>query len=1244
MTAKRGQAAHAHDGSHDMNSTQTATFTIYWCEIPNSTFKSGQQFLDSYKQNHLNMKNFFKKILLAVIVVLLSTCGMQVIAQGNADGYLYVYPSDPTAYPNQQGGVSNLMLQNILSVHQVVSYVKSFPGAVRQQLQNAYEIHCDGDVGALKISLENTGLFEHIELEGYMQPASRPLLDCPEPCSNPQSINDPNSGYELTMPGYPCAWNITRGDPSLVVAVVDTDFDLANPDLQGQVIDKVGTPLSGCAHHGTVVAGIIVGKANNGIGVAGVAPDVKVVGYVVPTPGTCNAGCNGSPWSPTWQAYRDGLRIINVSWSGLGSSPTVVNAIKEMTENGTILILAAGNGDPGDIAHEAYSDIPGVLNVSSISSDGSLHEWVHYNQYVDLCAPGNGVGILTFECNGSTYTNASGTSLSAPNVAGAAALVLSVNPCLKASEVENILKTTTCPIINNQYPNWTGTGYLNAYAAVEKAKGFSGIISQSGTWSGENYVSADVIIPSGITLTINGTVKFSEGTGLIIQPGGRVNLYGTLTNGCMEPWEGVLVEGMANESQYTAGKHGRLYSYDGALIENAVTGVELVAGGIISATGTSFKNNGTGVAYFPYSNFWPFAGSQIGQPRNHFGGFNNCSFLADDDFDKAIALGAGMQMEGVRGIGINGCTFLNERTIKDPMGVDEYGYGIKATDSRFSIASLGIGNTFPPSSFDHSLFKGLGYGIYVGSAQTPNDNGTPSLPNDDFINVPYTVHQATFSECIYGIHNRFVSQGTIVGNTFNMGKLPPAGSLSGNTPFTNIQVGVFIENGANGFELQENHFVKVEDNVNFAYGTYCQNLGWFNNNVRRNTYTNVEVGNLADEDNAITGGSARGLRYLCNTNTTQDYDFYVFQDSDIHLNQGEEDFLPTGGVNRISAGNVFTKANAPVGDFRNLGTNVRYFHFGNPEKPVFHVGLTFLNVQIQNTCENSYCLPPCREQGEWTGIKAEFNTQKSLFQTAMADMQSALLSGNTALAQQKSDLASGYRLHLDELSNTLSLHMAFDTTTYNIDSVRVWWKKMESPLSSMVVARDYLAKGQNSAAFATLDAISASYSLSEEELVHLAEFRSVMQIMQGETIGSLSASKVQQLLNYATSGNGIGPAWAKNILTIKGYHFPPQPKQLNGNGERGQELQKPSEFKPEPYVVLPNPAKDHVKFERDHSQLNGIAVILTDATGRVVWQALPNNTSDSIVWNTADVKPGIYFYFIHDSNGLTQSGRIAVVK
>ncbi len=110
----------------------------------------------------------------------------------------------------------------------------------------------------------------------------------------------------------------------------------------------------------------------------------------------------------------------------------------------------------------------------------------------------------------------------------------------------------------------------------------------------------------------------------------------------------------------------------------------------------------------------------------------------------------------------------------------------------------------------------------IATAQAPDDNGTPTLPNDDFVNMPTLFNRLRHED--YGIHNRFISQGTIVGNTFKLGKLPPASQFS-NDPYTNDQFGVFMENGANGFELQENQFIKEQGNVPNTFGK--SQLRWF---------------------------------------------------------------------------------------------------------------------------------------------------------------------------------------------------------------------------------------------------------------------------------------------------------------------------------------------------------------------------------------------------------------------------------
>ena len=767
------------------------------------------------------------------------------------------------------------------------------------------------------------------------------------------------------------------------------------------------------------------------------------------------------------------------------------------------------------------------------------------------------------------------------------------------------------------------------------------------TWSSLVNINRNIIVEKGATLNINCEVRFAQGTGIIVRQGGTLNVNeAKLTNLCKEmPWNGIRVEGDPSQSQYTAGKHGRAYIKPGSIVENAKEAVRLVDGGIIFTNGATYMNNGTGIIYRPYSNFWPF-GSQAGQPRDHLGYVQNCLFSWDGAFVGAAPINAGIDLESVRGVNISGCSFVNTRPISNPSGNDDYGYGVKATDARFKVTSMAIGPvgtpSDPPPAYDHTQFKGLGYGVYVGTALS-GSNGTPGV-SDDFVNVPYTVQQATFSECIYGIHNRFVSQGTIVGNTFNMGKLPPANPFSGNTPYTNAQFGVYIENGANGFELQENQFIKVENNVEYTYGSYSQNLGDFNNKIRRNTYTNVEAGNLADENNAVPATVTtvpRGLYYLCNTNTNQNHDFYVYPGGDIRSNQGEE---ITGTSNFIAAGNIFTLANSPKGDFENTGPQVRYFHFGNAEKPLYHSGLVFSNVLDQNTCESSYCLPPCRENSEWYALKLDYSTTRDMYLDAVSDIQSAQTTGNTTLAEQKSNLAAGYRLHMDEISNTLSLHMAFDSTTYNVDSVRVWWQKMDSPVSDMVVARDYLAKSQNTMAFAILNAVPTKYSLSDGELSDLNDYRAIMQIMQGESASGLAEPKVQQLLNYANNSKGVSAAWAKNILTVNGYHFPPQPKPLGG-GERSQKEQTKVQ-KSDAYLVSPNPAKDQVRFTRmDKQSVSGTFIIVTDTNGRTIWQSSADtNNTNTILWQTGDAPDGVYFYTIRDTNGIIQSGRISIIK
>lgn len=356
-----------------------------------------------------------------VLFMLLSGTSM---AQWTPQPYLYAYPSDPTAYPAPPSLTNNTALEAIFVQYQVSAYYQAFPGCQNPELQKAHEIYCNGDIDGLKTALQVSGLFSFVEKAALYYPTNT----CPTGCSNPVVVNDPNPGYQLDITEARCAWTITKGDPNVVIAVVDTEFDLNNPDLQGKFVSVTGT--NGTYVHGTPVSGMIVAEHNNNFGCAGLAPDCRLAGYVV----------SGSVWDAVWQAYVDGYRVINISWVGAGSSTTIELAAQEMRENGTLIVWSAGNGNFGDPSqHPGYANIPGVIIVSSVSADGSVHEEVNYSEDVDLCAPGNAVATLH-------HGTAWGTSFSAPSVCAAAGLILSVNSCLSPLAIENILKLSACPI------------------------------------------------------------------------------------------------------------------------------------------------------------------------------------------------------------------------------------------------------------------------------------------------------------------------------------------------------------------------------------------------------------------------------------------------------------------------------------------------------------------------------------------------------------------------------------------------------------------------------------------------------------------------------------------------------------------------------------------------------------------------------------------------------------------------------
>lgn len=270
--------------------------------------------------------------------------------------------------------------------------------------------------------------------------------------------------WHLTNTCASTAWEVTAGDPNVVVAVLDTGVESTHPDLASKLVAGWNTydnnpNTADVLGHGTAVAGVAGALANNAIGVASVAPNCMLMpirisdaqGY-----GYDSTVANGLVW-----AADHGARVANISYEFSGSA-TVRTAADYFRSKGGVVIMAAGNS--GQTL--TYADNPSVLTVSATGSSGALASWSNKGAVIDVAAPGLGI-YTTYKA--ASFNSLSGTSFAAPCVAGVAALVISVNPQLTAQQVDMIIKSSADDLGAAGWDPGYGWGRVNAEKAVRLA-------------------------------------------------------------------------------------------------------------------------------------------------------------------------------------------------------------------------------------------------------------------------------------------------------------------------------------------------------------------------------------------------------------------------------------------------------------------------------------------------------------------------------------------------------------------------------------------------------------------------------------------------------------------------------------------------------------------------------------------------------------------------------------------------------
>ncbi|MBB1436224.1 S8 family serine peptidase [Pseudoalteromonas sp. SG43-6] len=357
-----------------------------------------------------------------------------------------------------------------------------------------------------------SGNVEYIEIDQMLKPFATP---------NDPRYDDQWHYYEQAGGlNLPTAWDTATGS-GVTVAVLDTGYR-PHIDLDANILpgydmisdtfvandggardsdardpgDAVSAgecgnnnSAQGSSWHGTHVAGTVAAVTNNGEGVAGVAYDAKVVPVRVlgKCGGLTSDIADGIIWASGGSvsgvpANANPADVINMSLGGSGScSSTTQNAINQARNNGTVIVIAAGN-DNDNANNYNPGNCNGVVNVASVGRNGGRAYYSNYGTSIDVAAPGgaqsfanDSEGVLSTHNSGSSspssdsYHYSQGTSMAAPHVAGVAALIKQAKPTATPDEIESILKSST-----RSFPatcNNCGTGIVDAAAAVAAASG-----------------------------------------------------------------------------------------------------------------------------------------------------------------------------------------------------------------------------------------------------------------------------------------------------------------------------------------------------------------------------------------------------------------------------------------------------------------------------------------------------------------------------------------------------------------------------------------------------------------------------------------------------------------------------------------------------------------------------------------------------------------------------------------------------
>lgn len=306
----------------------------------------------------------------------------------------------------------------------------------------------------------------------------------------PMQVNDPEFDKQWHLPRarFPEAWNTTMGK-GVIVSVIDSGVDPNHPDLKANLLPIIDEVVATGNHdemdqtnydnrdghgHGTHVCGLVGAIANNNIGVCGGAPQCKIL----PVKVTQSSGdADDTTISKgILDAVDHGAQVINMSIGGPEPSPILLDALNYAFNKNCVVVIASGN-DGHDVNYPAAYD--GVISVGSITDQDKVASYSSHGKSLVIVAPGGGPPghaegeaiysttptypcyITLYDGKDPNYGYLAGTSMSAPQVTAACALLLSAEPGLTPAQVRTRLAAGAQDMGDPGFDEYYGYGELD---------------------------------------------------------------------------------------------------------------------------------------------------------------------------------------------------------------------------------------------------------------------------------------------------------------------------------------------------------------------------------------------------------------------------------------------------------------------------------------------------------------------------------------------------------------------------------------------------------------------------------------------------------------------------------------------------------------------------------------------------------------------------------------------------------------